>query len=585
MLLRSLDDLHGQLVAEDRLPATGYLVKRVRFLVDLDTDGQCLSIVDTAPDETVRTVPEVGRTSAVKAFLACDNGQYVLGLPKRNDAKAKALGHTCHTAFLDRLDQAAKALEAENSRAAMSLRAVAQFVSDRDQALGQFKIRGIACDFNEKGELPEASARIAFRVNGVDPTELPPVRNWWAQIANENFRGEVEGLCQVSGIQSRLARIMPGLFVKPGMPQALISANFIAAERYNAKQSGGARIAVPVAIRSHQALNWLLADDHHHRRIGDLTFVWWLATNVAFDPFNLIAQPHPDDVAALLASPWTGKPGLSPSDGFHLLGVSLTEGRVVIRFDHVSTLAEVERRTRRWLELIARPRSDGGEWWPAIWHLAEAAVPPGEGNARKARKDRIVEALARAAVAGTPLPRSLLAALVDRCRAVPVPRKGQNVDWSAIGARLACLNLYVNLKEDRMDEGSVGALCGRILAQLESAQYRALGDINRTIVDRYYAGVSTMPSKVFPGLFKTANAHLAKAGRKQGGKGAQIAISRRLSELCGLMLTAGGFPDALSMEQQADFALGYWDERQKRFQRAEVVPDQANPDETPPEEE
>ncbi|MDD4866590.1 MAG: type I-C CRISPR-associated protein Cas8c/Csd1, partial [Mycobacterium sp.] len=326
MLLGSLDDLYRQLLTEERLPPVGYQRRRVRFLVDLDTDGRCISIIDTSPDETVRTVPDVGRTSGVKAFLACDNGQYVLGLPKRNGDKAMRDAVKCNDAFLGRLDTAARALEAEDGVAAKSLRVIADFVSDRDEALRQFRNRNIPCDFNDIGELPEASARIALRVDGVDPVELPSIRSWWAEIANDDLSGEVEGLCQISGIRSRLARKLPGLSVKPGTPQALISANFDAAERYNAKQSGGAQIAVPVAIRSHQALNWLLSDEHHHRRIGDLTFVWWLAADVAFDPFNLIAQPHEDDVAALLASPWTGRRGLRPSDDFRMLGLSLTEG-------------------------------------------------------------------------------------------------------------------------------------------------------------------------------------------------------------------------------------------------------------------
>ncbi|VBA57108.1 hypothetical protein LAUMK41_02302 [Mycobacterium attenuatum] len=580
MLLQSLDDLYGRLVAEDRLPPIGYQRKRVRFIVDLDIAGRCLGITDTAPDETVRVVPELGRTSGIRALLACDNGQYVLGLPKNNSERARSNAQKARVAFIDRLDEAAKALGTQDSAVASVLDVIALFASDRDRAIGEFRSRGITFDADSKGDIKEASALISFRVNGVDPNELVTVRDWWAEITSGDLSGGAQGVCQVSNTYSALARKTPDVFVKRGTAQKLISANFRSALRYNAEQSSGSQISVPVAIRSHQALNWLLADDHHHRRIGELTFVWWLAADVAFDPFNIIAGPHEDDVAALLARPWTGRPGLSPSDSFRLLGLSLTEGRVVVRFDHVSTLAEIERRTQRWLDLTARPGRDGKTWWPSIWHLAEAAVPPGEGNARKARKDRIIEALARAAVAGTPLPRSVLAALVDRCRVVPTPRSGNKIDWTAVGARLACLNLYTNLKEDRMDERrSVGDLCGRMLAQLEAAQYRALGDTNRTIVDRYYTGASTMPSKVFPGLFRTANAHLAKAARSPGGKGAQIAISRRLGELCRLMIDAGGFPSTLGLEQQADFALGYWDERQARFHGAQTKPDETNAEE------
>lgn len=573
MLLRSLNDLYGQLVTEDRLPPIGYERKPVRFLVDLDNEGQCMSIVDTAPERTERLVPDVRRSGRrPPPFIGCDNGQYVLGLPQRDNEEKKVAALSRHAAFLERLNEAATQLEARDGFAAGAFVAIARFASDRDRAIGEFVRRGITFDFDLKSEMREASDRIAFRVDGVDPTELPSVRDWWASISTDGIGGAGEGTCQVSGIRSNLARITPGVFVKRGTSQALISANFVAAERYNAKQSGGAQISVPVAIRSHQALNWLLSDDHHHRRINELTFVWWLAGDSAFDPVNFIAQPHEDDVAALLARPWTGRAGLSPSDSFRLLGLSLTEGRVVVRFDHVSTLAEIERRTQRWLELVARPGRDGKTWWPAIWHLAEAAVPPGEGNARKVRKDRIIEALVRAAVVGTPLPRSVLAALIDRCRAVPIPRNGDNIDWIGVGGRLACLNLYANLKEERMGKLDTAAvLCGRMLAQLEAAQHAALGyDINRTVVDRYYASASTTPKRVFGGLHKNAIHHLAKAGRADRGKGARIAISRRLEELVALLIESGGWPSTLSLEEQADFALGYWDERQARFHRAQA---------------
>lgn len=578
MLLRSLNDLYSRLVTEDRLPPVGYQRRRIRFLVDLDTDGQCLSIVDTAPDETVRTVPEVSHSSDVLAYPACGNGQYVLGLAKRNDDKAKILALNCHAAFLERLDEAAEALEARDQSTAKCFLAIAKFVRDRDQAIAQFENRGISCEFSGRGELPQASAWVVFRVDGIDATESPAVQNWWAEIVNARFGSDVEGVCQVSGIRAQLARKMPGV---RGTSQ-LISANFAAGLRYSATQSSAAQISVPVAIRTHQALDWLLTDKHHRRRIGDLTFLWWLDGDLDYDLFNLIAQPHPDDVAALLDSPRTGRRGPPASADFRLLGLSSNEGRRVIRVDHVSKLADVERSTMRWFELIARPGRDGSTWWPAIWHLAEAAVPPGEGNARKARKDRVVEVLARAAIAGTPLPRSLLAALVDRCRTVPIPRSSGNVHCTAVESRLACLNLYMNLKEDRMGQTHTSAvLCGRMLAELEAAQHAALGyDINRTIVDRYYASASTTPKKVFAGLFKTANHHLAKAGRSDRGKGAQIAISRRLEELFALLIEAGGWPITLSLDEQADFALGYWDERQARFRRA-----QADTDETAAEEE
>ena len=108
-----------------------------------------------------------------------------------------------------------------------------------------------------------------------------------------------------------------------------------------------------------------------------------------------------------------------------------------------------------------------------------------------------------------------------------------------------------------------GQLCGRLLAQLEAAQYAALGDLNRTVVDRYYGAASVTPARVFPGLMRDLHAHLNKAARQR--KGAQVAISQRVGVLSQHIVDAGGMPGSLTLEAQADFALGYWTERQARF--------------------
>jgi CRISPR-associated protein Csd1 len=110
---------------------------------------------------------------------------------------------------------------------------------------------------------------------------------------------------------------------------------------------------------------------------------------------------------------------------------------------------------------------------------------------------------------------------------------------------------------------STGSLCGRLLAQLEWAQYAALGETNRTIVDRFYSAASATPQRVFPTLLRGGQAHLSKAGRRS--KGAQVLISRRLGELSAQLMAAGGIPATLTVAGQADFALGYWQERQSRF--------------------
>ena len=90
-------------------------------------------------------------------------------------------------------------------------------------------------------------------------------------------------------------------------------------------------------------------------------------------------------------------------------------------------------------------------------------------------------------------------------------------------------------------------------------------EVGRTAAPIIMLSANAFGEHIRQGQDAGANAHLAKIGRSDKGRGAQIGISRRLSELAGLLLESGGFPAVLSLEGQADFALAYWDEQRSRF--------------------
>ena len=561
MLLRELHELHAELVLEGRLQPIAFETKPVQYFVELDKDGACVGVSDAGVKGEPRFVPDIRRSGAkAPAFPCIDNAQYVLGVAKKVGEEAKAL--SAFGEYHKRLAQAVEALCAWDESTAERLRAIERFTSDRTEALAALAFRDVIFEADAKGEVKAASSRVCFRVDGIDPTEAQSFRTWWAGLAGEDLASGEEGICQITNQPSSLVRKLPGLSVQKGTPQSLIAANFPSAERYNASQSTGSRIGAAAALSSHQALNWLLADPAHHRYAGGLTFVWWLDGDLAFDGFNIILEPNADDVAAMFASPWTGRPGASPSSSFRLLVVSLNDARVVVRADHSTSLAEFEVRTRVWLGAVQQTRADGTSWWPSIYNLANASAPGGDGSARKARNRRAVDLLARCAITGVSLPRWMLSSTLARVRVEPLPKRGKSLDFWLVGSRNAVLSLYRTNQEESMTDPR-GQLCGRLLAQLEAAQYAALGDLNRTVVDRYYGAASVTPARVFPGLMRDLHAHLNKAARQR--KGAQVAISQRVGVLSQHIVDAGGMPGSLTLEAQADFALGYWTERQARF--------------------
>jgi len=100
-------------------------------------------------------------------------------------------------------------------------------------------------------------------------------------------------------------------------------------------------------------------------------------------------------------------------------------------------------------------------------------------------------------------------------------------------------------------------LVGRLFAVLEKIQEEANPGINATIKDRFYGAASSTPITVYPRLLSLKNSHIKKlnVGRK-------IYFEKLLSEIISDIKC---FPANLSLNEQANFALGYYHQRQDFF--------------------
>lgn len=98
---------------------------------------------------------------------------------------------------------------------------------------------------------------------------------------------------------------------------------------------------------------------------------------------------------------------------------------------------------------------------------------------------------------------------------------------------------------------------GRLFATLEKIQEEANPGINATIRDRFYGAASSSPITVFPRLLSLKNSHLKKlsAGRK-------IYFEKLITDIfCEIKF----FPTNLSLNEQANFGIGYYHQRQDFF--------------------
>lgn len=111
-------------------------------------------------------------------------------------------------------------------------------------------------------------------------------------------------------------------------------------------------------------------------------------------------------------------------------------------------------------------------------------------------------------------------------------------------------------------------LCGRLFAVLERIQLQALGDINTTIKDKYFASAAAKPAVIFPKLLKLSQAHI----KKLPNEGSKIYYSKLLGQIMNEI--EGSFPVTLPLVEQGSFIIGYYQQNQMFFQKREAQEEQ-----------
>ena len=168
--------------------------------------------------------------------------------------------------------------------------------------------------------------------------------------------------------------------------------------------------------------------------------------------------------------------------------------------------------------------------------------------------------VARAVLAGTPYPRTLLANAIMRLRAGDDPATG----WHAAVIRAVLTRSYGGAPMGlSTTEENPGYRLGRLFAVLEEAQERALGRVNASIRDRYFGAASATPASVFPLLLRGVQNHLGKLRKDEPGSAQSVEI--KLGEIMGGIAT--DLPKTLKLEDQGRFAIGYYHQRSERFRK------------------
>lgn len=105
-------------------------------------------------------------------------------------------------------------------------------------------------------------------------------------------------------------------------------------------------------------------------------------------------------------------------------------------------------------------------------------------------------------------------------------------------------------------------LLGRLFALYERAQEQAIPQANATIKDRFYGAAAATPARVFVTLEKNCANHLAKLRKDEKTKGTSHWLQTQIRDIVDAL---SGFPSTLDSEDQAEFILGYYQQRKDLF--------------------
>jgi len=248
---------------------------------------------------------------------------------------------------------------------------------------------------------------------------------------------------------------------------------------------------------------------------------------------------------------------------FFILGLSPNAARISVRFWHVSDIEDISRKLILHFNDLKIEKQEHDPEYPSIWRLLIEVVPSRKGAKRKTEDipPTLAGQMIRAILNGSKYPESFYTTLISR---IKTDRQVNYMRAAIIKAvltrkyRSKNINKEVSVALDKENK-NVSYLLGRLFSVLEKAQQDAIPGANTTIRDRYYGSASSTPKIVFPQLMKLANHHISKA--EYG-----YISDKRIEEI---VQGINEFPAHLNLEEQGEFALGYYHQRNALFKKAE----------------
>ncbi len=557
----------------------GFSKENISFKININQDGSLFDIHNPMEDlrkiQNNKAIPvkinvpkfDGKRASGIKPYFLWDKTDYIIGIKKdKYENIVETPEH--HKRFLSLIDD----IKRETKRSHPAIDAVYRFCSSKDN-IDMLKTSVYWDDF--------LNSFVVFNIpemNIITIFDIDEINGIWEEYYSSLSDGDesVTGICLVKGEKLPLARLHPtikkGVGGKNDIP--LISFNFSAAESYNKSKNENASISVKAASAIAGSLNYMLENNDHNIAIADTRTVFWAEENDEFSALFgglLDGGRHDGDNLHLKAALQKIRSGKLPQEmqddsRFFVLGLSPNAARISVRYWLNDSIDRFSKNLLKHFNnlRIAKQSEDKDADIPSVWQLIiETAVQHKTENI----PPNITGPFMRAILSDTQYPLNVLSLLIGRTRA---DQGYQKLNYYRASFIKAILNrnykkeLTMALDHQR---NTIPYLLGRLFSVLEKAQEESSGgNLNATIKDRYFSSASTKPQTVFPRLLTLHQNHIKKL--KSDRPGRAVNFEKLIGEIIDNLPPV--LPASLKLEDQGEFAIGYYHQRQDFFKKKET---------------
>lgn len=422
-------------------------------------------------------------------------------------------------------------------------------------------------------ELPQAKQKgnLTFMVDSERILSNESVRNAIKKKYEEGLSSKKQGdrLCAVCGTNNYPILDEPHGSVKLPKGQTagsmLVSYNTNAFESYNLKGNLNSGICTNCARNYIEALQYLAGNGHNitsekgetkfkysnRQKISDDTIAlfWTKEPNYDIDPFSDICQPKEERVRKLFSSIITGdnqRVNSELENYFYCCTMSSAAARIAVRDWMAISVSQYQKNLQQWFNDIATIK-DGETFYPGINSILNSCIKkktkPTQSDVKA--KARIGAILWHAALTNTSLPLMILQSVLTQIEHAYFSPEKSTVIRLVLNRNIK-KTYYMKKELDEKNE-SKAYLCGRLFALICQLQYKAQGDVNSSIKDRFFASASSNPSRAMSTLLTK---YVPVYQKKTKG-----AYTKSITEIASRI---EHFPERLTLTERGEFALGYY---------------------------